>query len=94
MPDRVLATHAARERISHARGVIDGPFMDQITALAQDFSVLKDRNQWDGSLADQYRPLMEDVERALKTAQGKLVEFARNMGTINANILTAGGEAA
>ena len=91
MPNRVLATDQAKQKIVHARGVIEGPFLDQITTLRNDFSVLKNPNEWDGVLADRYRDLMNQAEDALAKAQTSLVEFTQNMGTITNNILMAGG---
>ncbi len=91
MPNRVLATDLAKQKIVHAKSVIEGPFLDQIQALKGDFTVLKDPNQWDGNLADRYHGLMTEAEQALQKAQTSLVEFTQNMGTITNNILMAGG---
>jgi hypothetical protein len=88
---RVLADDLAKEKIVHAKSVVEGPFLEQINHLKSDFGVLKDPGHWDGNAAHQYHDLMSEIETALQTAQTKLGEFVANMGTITTNILVAGG---
>ena len=91
MADRVLSTAAAREAVKQLQNIIQGPFLDQITALDKQGDILSNPNEWDGKLAEDFRTTWDDTHQKLMQAKESLEEMRANIQTIHDNIWTAGG---
>jgi hypothetical protein len=91
---RVLSSNEAQQAIGRMQQLINSGLMDQIAALNNEGTVLSDPNVWDGRLATEFRnQVWPDAKRALDTVHAQLVELRNRTEKINADIMTAGGNA-
>ncbi len=91
MSERVLSTAAAKESIRKMQQIINGPLMEQITALNNEGQTLSDPNIWDGNLAQQFRSQWPDTHSKLKAVQEAVEQLRQAAQQINENIMQAGG---
>jgi uncharacterized protein YukE len=93
MPDRVLSSGEARASIQRFQSVINGPLLDQISALNREGQLLSDPNNWDGRLAQEFRASWPETHQQLLRVKESLEELRQRVQQINQNILQAGGNA-
>jgi len=91
MGDRVLSTATAQTAIQRMQQIINGPLLEQISALNREGQVLSDQNNWDGRLATEFRSKWPEINSALNKTKQELEELRNNVQKINENIMTAGG---
>jgi uncharacterized protein YukE len=89
--DRVLSTETAKQSIQKMSSIINGPFLDQITALNREGQVLSQPNNWDGRLAEQFRSKWPEINQSLTKAKEDLEQLRADIKKINDNIMQAGG---
>lgn len=74
------------------RKLFNGGLADQIAALDGQGSILKDPNNWDGPLAEQFRSATwPETKTALDRARTELEELQQQLQRIAQDIFTAGG---
>ncbi|MFW0170185.1 pyrophosphorylase [Rothia sp. P4278] len=89
---RVLSSDEAKSAIKQIQTIINNGLSEQISALNTQGSILKDPNNWDGPLAEQFRnSTWPDTSQALEQAKTQLGELQQQLQTIADNIFTAGG---
>ena len=88
---RVLSTDEAKQAITKMQQLINGPLLEQISALNKEGQTLSRSDVWDGQLASQFRSEWPQTHNTLKNVQTQLEELRRSIEKINQNIMTAGG---
>ena len=91
MAGRVLSTTEAINAVQQMQRIINGSLLNEINSLRQQVNILTDPNRWDGALATQMRPQLQDTVTTLSKVQQQLEELRMNAQKINSNIMTAGG---
>jgi uncharacterized protein YukE len=91
MADRVLSSGIARASIQRFQTIINGPLVDQITALDREGNQLMDPNNWDGRLAENFRITWPQTNARLLSVKQSLEELRSQLAQINQNIMMAGG---
>ena len=91
MAERVLSTAAAREAIQKLQQIINGPLVEQISALNTQWQRLSDPNVWDGRLAQEFRGRWPEINSTLVKAKESLEELRTKVQKINEDIMRAGG---
>jgi len=91
MADRVLSTNTAKASIQKMQQIINGPLIDQITALNREGGTLSDPNVWDGRLAGEFRNRWPEINAALLKTKQELEDLRTRVQRINEEIMTAGG---
>lgn len=91
MADRVLSTGTAKQSISKMQQIINGPLLEQISALNNEGQTLSDPNIWDGNMAQQFRGEWPQMYSTLQKAKEAVEQLRQKIQTINENIMTAGG---
>jgi len=72
--------------------IINGGLTQEINNLEREGQLLCDPNNWDGSLAQQFRAdIWPQTKSALDKALVELEQLRQKVAQINANIMTAGG---
>lgn len=89
--DRVLSTTTAREAIQRFQQIVNGPLLDQITALDREGKLLSEPNVWDGRLAAEFRSHWPGIHTQLTALKNSLEELRAKVALINQNIMSAGG---
>ena len=90
---RVLSTDEAKQAVTKMQQIINGPLLDQITALNKEGQTLSRPDVWDGQLAQQFRSNWPQTHNNLKNVQTQLEELRKAVDTINRDIMSAGGNA-
>lgn len=90
---RVLSTAEAKQAVTRMQSIINNGLVDQINQLDTQGKVLSDPNIWDGSLAQGFRGDWPATSQALQKTQQDLETLRTRVQTINANIMSAGGNA-
>lgn len=90
---RVLSTETAREAITRLSSIINSGLVDQISQLDSQGQILSDQNVWDGTLAAEFRGSWPETKSALDRVVTELEELRGKVDRINADIMTAGGNA-
>jgi uncharacterized protein YukE len=93
VPDRVLSSGEARASIQRFQSVVNGPLLDQISALNREGQLLSDPNNWDGRLAQDFRATWPQTHQQLLRVKESLEELRQRVQQINVNIMQAGGNA-
>jgi uncharacterized protein YukE len=95
MSQRVLATEEAVQAIGQIKSILSDQFLSTINNLKSQGTILSDPNQWDGSLAVQFRSeLWPQCTRALDQALASLDELHGQLQNISTAIMQAGGNVA
>ncbi len=90
---RVLSSEDARSAITQMQSIISGGLVDQIKSLDAQGQRLMDPNVWDGKLATDFRSTWPATNQTLDTMVLQLEELRTKIQAINADIMTAGGNA-
>lgn len=92
MPNgRVLATPEARTAVDRLKTIVNSDLMNTIRDLERQGDTLADANQWDGSLANQFRSTWPGNKSTLNKMQTDLEQLQQDVDRITQNIMTAGG---
>ena len=91
---RVLSTAEAKQAVTRMQTIINDGLVDQISQLDSQGRVLSDPNVWDGHLAQSFRGDWPTTSRSLQKVQQDLEALRAKVQQINADIMTAGGNAA
>lgn len=90
---RVLSSEEAKTAITQMQNIINGGLVEQIRSLDAQGQRLMDPNVWDGKLATDFRATWPETNRTLDTMVLQLEELRTKIQAINADIMTAGGNA-
>jgi len=90
---RVLSTAEAKQAVTRMQSIINNGLLDQINQLDSQGRVLSDPNVWDGNLAQSFRGDWPTTSRSLQKIQQDLEALRAKVQQINADIMTAGGNA-
>ncbi|MFW0119907.1 pyrophosphorylase [Rothia sp. P5764] len=89
---RVLSSDEAKSAITRIQEIINGGLTEQIAALDGQGTILKDPNNWDGPLAEQFRnSTWPETKSALEKAKTELEELQQQLQKISQDIFSAGG---
>jgi uncharacterized protein YukE len=88
---RVLATPEARSAVQRLKTILTGDLMSTITDLERQGDILQDPNQWDGTLAGQFRSSWPTDKSHIKQLQQDLEQLQQTIDQITQNIMAAGG---
>jgi uncharacterized protein YukE len=88
---RVLATPEARTAVQRLKTILSGDLMNSIQDLERQGDTLADPNQWDGTLANQFRSSWPTDKSHIKQMQTDLDQLQHSIDQITQNIMTAGG---
>lgn len=88
---RVLATPEARQAVTQLKSILAGDLQGAIRNLESQGDILADQNQWDGTLAGQFRDTWPGNKDTIKKMQADLQELQQKVDQITQNIMTAGG---
>lgn len=90
---RVLSSEEAKTAITQMQNIINGGLVEQIRSLDAQGQRLMDPNVWDGKLATDFRATWPETNRTLDTMVLQLEELRTKIQSINADIMSAGGNA-
>jgi len=90
---RVLSSEEAKTAITQMQSIISGGLVEQIRSLDAQGQRLMDPNVWDGKLATDFRATWPATNKTLDTMVVQLEELRTKIQSINADIMTAGGNA-
>jgi hypothetical protein len=89
---RVVSSDAARDAITRLQQIINSGLGTEIQNLEREGQVLCDPNNWDGSLAAQFRSdIWPQTKTALDKAVIQLGQLQQKISQINTDIMSAGG---
>ncbi len=88
---RVLATPEARSAVQRLKTIVSGDLLNTIRDLERQGDTLADANQWDGSLANQFRSTWPGNKSTINNMRTDLEELQQKVDQITQNIMTAGG---
>ena len=91
---RVLSTAEAKQAVTRMQTIINSGLAEQIKQLDAQGRVLSDPNVWDGNLAQSFRGDWPATSQSLQKIQQELEQLRTRVQQINANIMSAGGNAA
>lgn len=91
---RVLATPEARSAVQQLKAIVTGDLTSTISNLERQGDILNDPNQWDGTLAGQFRGTWTQHKADIRRIQTALQELQAQVDRITTEIMTAGGNAA
>jgi uncharacterized protein YukE len=91
MAGRVLSTDTAKQSINKMQQIINGPLMEQISALNNEGQTLSDPGVWDGNLAQKFRGEWPQHHSALTKAKEAVEQLRQQIQAINEDIMRAGG---
>ncbi len=90
---RVLSTAEAKQAVTRMQTIINNGLVEQINQLDSQGRVLSDPNVWDGNLAQGFRADWPTTSRSLQKIRQDLEALRAKVAQINADIMTAGGNA-
>lgn len=90
---RVLATPEARSAVQRLKSIVNGDLLNTIKDLERQGDTLADPNQWDGSLANQFRSTWPGNKSTINNMRSDLEKLQQDVDRITQNIMTAGGNA-
>ena len=90
---RVLSSEEAKMAITQMQSIISGGLVEQIRSLDAQGQRLMDPNVWDGKLATDFRATWPETNKTLDTMVVQLEDLRTKIQSINADIMTAGGNA-
>lgn len=88
---RVLATPEARLAVQRLKTIVNGDLLNTIRDLERQGDTLADRDQWDGSLANQFRSSWPGNRTTIDKMRTDLEKLQQDVDRITQNIMTAGG---
>lgn len=88
---RVLATPEARSAVQRLKTIVSGDLLTTIRDLERQGDTLADVNQWDGSLANQFRSTWPGNKSTINNMRTDLEELQQKVDQITQNIMAAGG---
>ncbi|MGH3708598.1 MAG: WXG100 family type VII secretion target [Pseudonocardiaceae bacterium] len=92
MPEgRVLATPEARSAVQRLKTLVSGDLLTMIRDLEKQGDTLADSNQWDGSLANQFRGTWPGNKTTINNMRTDLEKLQQDVDRITQNIMAAGG---
>ena len=90
---RVLATPEARSAVQRLKTILSGDLLTTIQDLEKQGDTLADPNQWDGSLAGQFRSTWPTDKTHINNMRADLEQLQQSVDRITQNIMQAGGNA-
>ncbi len=90
---RVLATPEARSAVQRLKTIVNGDLLNTIRDLERQGDTLADANQWDGTLANQFRGTWPGNKTTINNMRTDLEKLQQDVDRITQNIMTAGGNA-
>jgi uncharacterized protein YukE len=89
---RVVSSDTARDAIGRMQQIINSGLSQEIQNLEHEGQLLSDPNNWDGSLAAQFRSdVWPQTKSALDRAVTELGQLQQKISQINTDIMSAGG---
>jgi len=90
---RVLSTDEAKTTITQMKALLEGGLESTLQQLKTQGTTLSDPNVWDGTKAVEFRGYWQDTATKLDAVKAALTELHSKINAINADIMTAGGNA-
>jgi uncharacterized protein YukE len=90
---RVLSTDEAKTTITQMRALLDGGLETTLQQLKAQGTTLSDPNVWDGTKAVEFRGYWQDTATKLDALKAALTDLHTKITAINADIMSAGGNA-